>query len=56
MSTTGTSQANWRTYSTTVFAGGVPLTRDGVVVGGLGVSGGSGEQDQTVAEAGLTAL
>ncbi|WP_405182583.1 heme-binding protein [Nocardia sp. NBC_01377] len=39
-----------------IFAGGVPLTRDGVVVGGLGVSGGSGEQDQTVAEAGLAAL
>ena len=31
-----------------IFAGGVPLLRDGVVVGGLGVSGGSGEQDQTV--------
>lgn len=40
----------------TIFAGGVPLVRDGVVVGGLGVSGGSGEQDQTVAEAGLGAL
>jgi uncharacterized protein GlcG (DUF336 family) len=32
-----------------IFAGGVPLTRDGVVTGGLGVSGGSGEQDQGVA-------
>jgi len=39
-----------------IFAGGVPLRRDGVVVGGLGVSGGSGEQDQTVAEAGAAAL
>ncbi|MGC5172585.1 GlcG/HbpS family heme-binding protein [Micromonospora sp. DT81.3] len=39
-----------------IFAGGVPLLRDGVVVGGLGVSGGSGEQDQTVAEAGAAAL
>lgn len=39
-----------------IFAGGVPLTRDGAVVGGLGVSGGSGEQDQTVAEAGAGAL
>lgn len=39
-----------------IFAGGVPLKRDGVVVGGLGVSGGSGEQDQIVAEAGLAAL
>lgn len=39
-----------------IFAGGVPLVRDGVVVGGLGVSGGSGEQDQSVAEAGLAVL
>ena len=40
----------------TLFAGGTPLIRDGVVIGGLGVSGGSGEQDQTVAEAGAAAL
>jgi uncharacterized protein GlcG (DUF336 family) len=39
-----------------IFAGGVPLTSDGVVVGGLGVSGGSGEQDQRVAVAGQSAL
>ena len=39
-----------------IFAGGVPLQRDGQVVGGLGVSGGSGEQDQTVAEAGAAAF
>jgi uncharacterized protein GlcG (DUF336 family) len=39
-----------------IFAGGVPLTRDGAVVGGLGVSGGSGEQDQSVALAGQAAL
>lgn len=35
-----------------VFAGGVPLRREGRVVGAIGVSGGSGEQDQAVAEAG----
>jgi uncharacterized protein GlcG (DUF336 family) len=35
-----------------IFAGGIPLRRDGKVVGAIGVSGGSGEQDQTVAEAG----
>jgi uncharacterized protein GlcG (DUF336 family) len=35
-----------------IFAGGVPLKRGNQVMGGLGVSGGSGEQDQTVAEAG----
>lgn len=34
-----------------VFAGGIPLEADGRVVGGVGVSGGSGEQDQSVAEA-----
>jgi uncharacterized protein GlcG (DUF336 family) len=39
-----------------IFAGGIPLSIDGVIVGGLGVSGGSGEQDQTVAEAGVAAL
>ncbi|MEU6609580.1 heme-binding protein [Streptomyces shenzhenensis] len=40
----------------TIFAGGVPLTRGDAVIGGLGVSGGSGEQDQAVALAGLDAL
>jgi uncharacterized protein GlcG (DUF336 family) len=39
-----------------IFAGGVPLKRDGKVVGGIGVSGGSGEQDQAVAEAGAGAF
>jgi uncharacterized protein GlcG (DUF336 family) len=35
-----------------IFAGGIPLKRDGAVVGAVGVSGGSGKQDQQVAEAG----
>ena len=39
-----------------IFAGGVPLKQGGKVVGGLGVSGGTGKQDQTVAEAGAEAL
>jgi uncharacterized protein GlcG (DUF336 family) len=39
-----------------VFAGGIPLKRDGKIVGAIGVSGGSGEQDHTVAEAGAKAF
>lgn len=37
-----------------IFAGGIPLKRNGKVVGAIGVSGGSGEQDQSVAEAGAS--
>jgi uncharacterized protein GlcG (DUF336 family) len=40
----------------TIFAGGIPLKQGGKVVGAIGVSGGSGEQDQTVAEAGAAAF
>jgi len=39
-----------------IFAGGIPLTNDGKVVGAIGVSGGSGDQDHAVAEAGATAF
>ena len=39
-----------------IFAGGVPLKRDGQVVGAVGVSGGSGDQDHAVAEAGAEAF
>jgi uncharacterized protein GlcG (DUF336 family) len=39
-----------------IFAGGVPLKVEGKVVGAIGVSGGLGEQDQAVAEAGAAAL
>lgn len=39
-----------------IFAGGLPLKKDGKVVGGIGVSGGTGDQDQAVAEAGAAAL
>ena len=34
-----------------IFAGGVPIKLNGRIVGAVGVSGGSGEQDQAVAEA-----
>jgi uncharacterized protein GlcG (DUF336 family) len=39
-----------------IFAGGIPLKKAGEVVGAIGVSGGSGEQDHAVAEAGAAAF
>jgi uncharacterized protein GlcG (DUF336 family) len=39
-----------------IFAGGIPIKKDGKVIGAIGVSGGSGEQDQSVAEAGIQAV
>jgi uncharacterized protein GlcG (DUF336 family) len=39
-----------------IFAGGIPLKKNGKVVGSIGVSGGSGDQDQSVAEAGAAAF
>jgi uncharacterized protein GlcG (DUF336 family) len=39
-----------------IFAGGIPLKRGKEVVGAIGVSGGSGEQDHAVAEAGAKAF
>ena len=38
-----------------IFAGGVPIKANGQVVGAVGISGGSGEQDQAVAEAAAAA-
>ena len=39
-----------------IFAGGVPLVMNGDGVGAVGVSGGDGRQDQTVAEAAARAF
>jgi uncharacterized protein GlcG (DUF336 family) len=39
-----------------VFGGGVPVYADGVLVGAVGVSGGSAEQDRAVAEAAAAAV
>ncbi|MCZ6534196.1 MAG: heme-binding protein [SAR324 cluster bacterium] len=40
----------------TVFVGGYPIEVDGKVVGGIGVSGGNGEQDISACEAGIEAF
>ena len=37
-----------------IFAGGVPVKKNGKVIGAVGVSGGTGDQDQAVAAAGAS--
>jgi uncharacterized protein GlcG (DUF336 family) len=39
-----------------IFAGGIPLQQGGQIVGAVGVSGGTGDQDTTVAQAAAEAL
>ena len=39
-----------------IFAGGIPIRMGGNVIGAIGVSGGSGEQDHSVAEAGTVVV
>lgn len=39
-----------------IFVGGFPIEVNGRVVGGIGISGGTGEQDTAVAEAALAAF
>ena len=39
-----------------IFVGGFPIELDGQVIGGLGISGGNGEQDTLVGQAGLEAF
>lgn len=39
-----------------IFGGGVPIVQDEKIVGAIGISGGSVEQDQEIADAGAAAL
>jgi uncharacterized protein GlcG (DUF336 family) len=39
-----------------IFAGGVPVIVDDILVGAVGISGGSAEQDRQIAEAGAAAV
>ena len=38
------------------FGGGFPLWRDGILLGGLGISGGSVEQDMDIAQTAMAAI
>ena len=40
----------------TALPGGFPISIAGQTIGAIGVSGGSGEQDESIAQAGLKAL
>lgn len=39
-----------------IFGGGVPLVENGRIIGGLGISGGTGEEDHALCEAALRAF
>ena len=39
-----------------IFPGGLPIVVDGVLIGGIGVSGATGDQDEECAQAGLDAI
>jgi uncharacterized protein GlcG (DUF336 family) len=39
-----------------IFVGGFPIVHEGNVIGGVGISGGNGEQDKAVGAAALTAF
>ena len=61
MASTQPGGADWGFNTTTggrvvVYAGGLPIMPGDELVGGLGVSGGTGEQDEACARAALTAL
>jgi uncharacterized protein GlcG (DUF336 family) len=61
MTSTQPGGADWGFNTTTggrvvVYAGGLPIVAGGELLGGLGVSGGTGEQDEACARAALAAL
>jgi ATP:cob(I)alamin adenosyltransferase len=39
-----------------IFGGGIPLTNKGIIIGGLGISGGTSEDDNSLAEYGVSVL
>ena len=39
-----------------IFPGGLPIVADGTIIGGIGVSGATGDQDEECAQAGLDAV
>ncbi|MGN6378567.1 MAG: GlcG/HbpS family heme-binding protein [Gaiellales bacterium] len=60
MASTQPGGPDWGFNTTTggrvvVYAGGLPLFEDGGLIGGIGVSGGTGEQDEACAKAAVSA-
>jgi uncharacterized protein GlcG (DUF336 family) len=56
LATGGAANRLLRLEGASVIEGGLPLLIDGKIVGGIGISGGTGEQDNQVAAAGVAAL
>ena len=52
----GTEPALLRLTDYLPMPGGIPLTVEGVCIGAIGVSGGTADQDEAVAEAGIAAM
>src|SRR5688572_24757423 len=46
----------WGDTSITGFGGGVPITENDIVIGGIGVSGLSQDEDERIARAAITAI
>jgi glc operon protein GlcG len=51
-----TPPAFWGDASITGFGGGVPISEDGLVIGGIGVSGLSQEEDERIARAAILSV
>ena len=45
-----------RAAGASVLEGGLPITADGKIIGAIGVSGGTSEQDTQIAQAGIAAM
>ena len=47
---------SWMVGKIVIFGGGIPLKSGNTIIGGLGISGGTGEEDHSLAEYGQSVL